>query len=147
VPAAADFLADIVLETESTVPVETLVRPTGRGCGRCSLHDLGGAAEYRLDAAEPREPGYLVLARVLLAQGRPGQTLALLDRLHAAAVAQDRGGSLIETGALRALTLAATGEEAEAVNALAGALTSPARRATSGSSPTRDRRWPRYWPG
>ena len=34
----------------------------------------------------PREPGYLVLARVLLAQDRPGAALALLERLHAAAV-------------------------------------------------------------
>ena len=32
-----------------------------------------------------REPGHLVLARILLAQDRPGQALALLDRLHAAA--------------------------------------------------------------
>ena len=71
----------------------------------------------------PREPGHLVLARVLLAQGRPGQALALLDRLHAAAAAQDRTGSLIEIGALRALALAASGEEAGAVAALAEALT------------------------
>ena len=70
----------------------------------------------------PREAEHLVLARLLLAQGRPGQSLALLDRLHAAAAAQDRAGSLIETGALRALALAATGEEAGAVTALAGAL-------------------------
>ena len=69
-----------------------------------------------------REPGHLVLARILLAQDRTGQALALLDRLHAAAVAQDRTGSLIETGALRALALAATGDEAGAVTALAGAL-------------------------
>ena len=69
-----------------------------------------------------REPGHLVLARILLAQDRPGQALALLDRLHAAAVAQDRTGSLIETGALRALALAATGDEAGAVNTLAEAL-------------------------
>ncbi len=69
-----------------------------------------------------REPGHLVLARLLLAQGQPGQALALLDRLHAAAVAQDRAGSLIETGALRALALAASGDEAGAVTALAGAL-------------------------
>ena len=75
------------------------------------------------DPDYPREPGYLVLARVLLAQGRPGRALALLDRLHAAAAAEDRAGSLIEAGALRALALAAAGEEAEAVNALAGALT------------------------
>ena len=71
----------------------------------------------------PREPGQLVLARILLAQDRPGQALALLDRLHAAAAAQDRAGSLIETGALRALALAAAGDEAAAVTALAGALT------------------------
>jgi len=69
-----------------------------------------------------RESGHLVLARVLLAQDRPGPALALLDRLHAAAAAQDRAGSLIETGALRALALAATGDEAGAVTALAGAL-------------------------
>ena len=69
-----------------------------------------------------REPGHLVLARILLAQDRPGQALALLDRLHAAAKAQDRTGSLIETGALRALALAATGDEAGAITALAGTL-------------------------
>ena len=71
----------------------------------------------------PREPGYLVLARVLLAQQRPAEALALLDRLRAAAVAQDRGGSVIEAGALRALALAACGQDADAVNALADVLT------------------------
>ena len=71
----------------------------------------------------PREPGYLVLARVLLAQQRPAEALALLDRLHAAAVAQDRGGSVIEAGALRALALASCGQDADAVNALADVLT------------------------
>ncbi len=71
----------------------------------------------------PREPGYLVLARVLLAQGEPGRALALLDRLQAAAVAQDRVGSVIEAGALRALALAARGRDADAVNALADVLT------------------------
>ncbi len=69
-----------------------------------------------------REPAYLVLARILLSQDRPRQALALLDRLHAAAVAQGRTGSLIETGALRALALAATGDGTGAVTALAGAL-------------------------
>ena len=59
----------------------------------------------------------------MLAEGRPGQALALLDRLHAAAAAQDRTGSLIEAGALRALALAADSEEAAAVAALAGTLT------------------------
>ena len=71
----------------------------------------------------PREPGYLVLARVLLAQQRPAEALALLDRLHAAAVAQGRVGSVIEAGALRALALAACGQDADAVNALAEVLT------------------------
>src|SRR6266511_2955527 len=36
----------------------------------------------------PHEPEYLVLARVLLAQDRPDQALALLERLHTAATAQ-----------------------------------------------------------
>ena len=71
----------------------------------------------------PREREYLALARVLLAQGRPGLTLALLERLHAAAAAQRRVGSIIEISALRALALAADGEETAAVDALAGALT------------------------
>ena len=71
----------------------------------------------------PREPGYLVLARVLLAQQRPAEALALLDRLYAAAAAQDRGGSVIKAGALRALALAACGQDADAVNALADVLT------------------------
>ena len=70
----------------------------------------------------PREPGYLVLARVLLAQQRPAEALALLDQLYAAAVARDRVGSVIEAGALRALALAACGQDGDAVNALADVL-------------------------
>jgi len=71
----------------------------------------------------PHEPEYLVLARVLLAQDRPDQALGLLGRLHAAARAQGRLGSLIEIQALRALALAGGGEEAAAVAVLAEALT------------------------
>ena len=70
----------------------------------------------------PREGGHLILARVLLAQGLPAQALALLKRLHAAAAAQDRTGSLIELGALLALALAASSEETAAVAELAGTL-------------------------
>ena len=70
----------------------------------------------------PREPEYLVLARVLLAQDHPGPALGLLARLHAAAVSQDRTGSVIEIQALQALALAASGEEAAAVTALADVL-------------------------
>jgi LuxR family maltose regulon positive regulatory protein len=71
----------------------------------------------------PREPGYLVLARVLLAQGRSGQALELLDRLHALAAGQGRAGSVIEIGALRALALAARGDHAGALAVLTEALT------------------------
>jgi len=69
------------------------------------------------------EREHLVLARVLLAQDQPAEALALLDRLHAAAEAQDRAGSLIEIGALRALALAGSGDADRAVDALAEALT------------------------
>jgi LuxR family transcriptional regulator, maltose regulon positive regulatory protein len=64
-----------------------------------------------------------VLARVLLAQDRPAAALALLKRLHAAALSQDRAGSVIEIQALQALALAAAGQETAAVDALARALT------------------------
>ena len=75
------------------------------------------------DPSYPHEPEYLVLARVLLAQDRPDHALGLLGRLHAAARAQGRLGSLIEIQALRALALAGSGEEAAAVAVLAEALT------------------------
>ena len=71
----------------------------------------------------PREPEYLVLARVLLAQDRPFQALALLDRLHQAAAAQGRTGSVIEIQALLALASAAIADDNAALDALAGALT------------------------
>jgi LuxR family maltose regulon positive regulatory protein len=93
--------------------------------------DLAAAAGWAQDRGltaddEPdyaREPGHLLLARVLLAQGRPGPALALLDRLHAAAVTQERTGSLVEIGALRALALAAGGQETAAMTVLSEALT------------------------
>jgi hypothetical protein len=64
-----------------------------------------------------------VLARVLLAHGRPEQAGELLERLQGLAVAQQRAGSRIEVHALQALALAASGEEASAVTALAQAFT------------------------
>ena len=93
--------------------------------------DLDGAARWTAERGltsddqpdYPSEPGHLVLARVLLAQGRPGPALALLDRLYAAAAAQERTGSLIEIGALRALVLAVSGDADHPVDALAEALT------------------------
>jgi len=71
----------------------------------------------------PREPGYLLLARVLLAQDRPGPALTLLQRLLATAASQGRIGNVIEIQALRALALAARGDPAGALGALAEAVT------------------------
>jgi len=71
----------------------------------------------------PREREYLVLARVLLARGRPAPAQVLLDRMLAAAAAQGRTGSIIEIQALQALALAAIGDEDAAVNALTRSLT------------------------
>ncbi len=82
--------------------------------------DCGLLPEGPLDY--PREPGHLVLARLLLAQGDPERALALLDRLEADAAAQCRAGSVIEIRALRALALGAAGDGAGAVTVLASAL-------------------------
>jgi LuxR family transcriptional regulator, maltose regulon positive regulatory protein len=71
----------------------------------------------------PREPAYLLLARVLLAQDRPGPALTLLERLLAIAATQGRTGSVIEIQALRALALAARGDHAGALGALAETVT------------------------
>jgi len=70
-----------------------------------------------------REPEYLVLARVLLAQQAPQPALELLGRLHDLAAAQQRTGSLIEIQALQALALAGSGDERGALTVLAKALT------------------------
>ena len=70
----------------------------------------------------PREPGHLVLARLLLAQDHPDLAAALLDRLDTAAAAQNRAGSLIEIRAIRAMARYARGDEAGATAALTAAL-------------------------
>ncbi len=71
----------------------------------------------------PRQPAYLILARLLLAQGRFDQSLTLLTRLRERAVAQGRFGNVIEIQALRAVTQAAAGDKEAAVTSLAEALT------------------------
>ena len=83
--------------------------------GDCGL-DPGDQPNY------PNEPGHLVLARLLLAQGDAAAAGALLDRLDAAAAGQQRVGSVIEIGAIRAMALAALGDEAGATAALTSAL-------------------------
>jgi LuxR family maltose regulon positive regulatory protein len=71
----------------------------------------------------PREREYLVLARLLLARDAPDRALGLLDRLHGAAEAESRSGSVIEIRALRALALDAAGDAQRALDALLEALT------------------------
>jgi LuxR family transcriptional regulator, maltose regulon positive regulatory protein len=93
--------------------------------------DVHGAAQWTAAAGlspddepnYPWEPAYLVLARVLLAQNDPDAALTLLQRLLDAAASQGRTGSIIEIQALRALALAAHGDHAGALSALADALT------------------------
>ena len=69
-----------------------------------------------------REPEYLALARMLLAQKLPGQAIVLLQRLLELAGSGGRTGSVIEIQVLRALALAAGGDRAAAAGALADAL-------------------------
>jgi LuxR family maltose regulon positive regulatory protein len=83
-----------------------------------------------------REYEHLTLVRLLLAEdriasrsdepgtgaGQVGDALVLLDRLHAAAAAARRDGSLVEIRALQALTHHAQGDEPRAVAALEQAL-------------------------
>ncbi len=93
--------------------------------------DVQAAAEWTTaaglspedEADYPREPAYLVLARVLVAQHDPGSALVLLQRLLESAASQDRTGSMIEIQALRALALAACGDHVSALDALTEALT------------------------
>jgi LuxR family transcriptional regulator, maltose regulon positive regulatory protein len=70
----------------------------------------------------PREPEYLILVRVLLAEQAAERALGLLGRLHALAAAQGRTGSVIEVRALQALALSASGDQGGAVAALGEAL-------------------------
>jgi LuxR family transcriptional regulator, maltose regulon positive regulatory protein len=70
----------------------------------------------------PREPEYLSLARVLLAERAPDRALPLLDRIGSAALAQGRMGTLIELRALEAVACQASGDPDRASNALLSAV-------------------------
>jgi LuxR family maltose regulon positive regulatory protein len=112
--------------------VASLLNPAPAQWARLLLAqgDTSAAAQWAssrgldLDAERgyPMEPEYLALARVLLAQALPGQALRFLERLRTSAAAAGRTGSLIEIQALQALALAARGDEAAALTALAQAL-------------------------
>ena len=63
-----------------------------------------------------------MLARLLLAQDRTGEALALLERWLAAAAAAGRTGSMLQLRTLLALALAASGDQARALSVLVAAL-------------------------
>jgi LuxR family maltose regulon positive regulatory protein len=127
---------DAMAEAEQVAPspaVADLFNPVPAQRARLllALGDIAAAARWiderglgvDDEAIYQREREYLVLARVLLAQDRPAEALALLQRLHVAAATQGRMGSVIELRALQALALAASGDAAAALDALAQALT------------------------
>jgi ATP/maltotriose-dependent transcriptional regulator MalT len=68
------------------------------------------------------EVDYLMLARLLIAQGNLDVAETLLVRLYEIAASAGRGGSLIEILALQAITFAAQKRTEEAMSALAQAL-------------------------
>jgi LuxR family transcriptional regulator, maltose regulon positive regulatory protein len=127
---------EAIAEAERIAPSPSLANlfnpvPAQRARLLLAQGDIAAAARWAQQGGlraddEPmyqKEREHLMLARVLLAQARPVEALALLDRLHVTAAAQDRTGSLIEIGALRALALAASGDADRAVATLAEALT------------------------
>jgi LuxR family maltose regulon positive regulatory protein len=69
-----------------------------------------------------RERDHLLLARLLARRAAADRALVLLERVHTLAVDQGRTGSLIEIQALRALALAAAGDEARALATLTEAF-------------------------
>jgi LuxR family maltose regulon positive regulatory protein len=131
VPGALDALEED-WRVASRLGVTSLLNPVPALRARLLLAqgDLAAAVRWTQErglgeddeVSYPREPEYLVLARVLLAQDVPDRALALLDRLHALAAAQGRTGSVIEIQALRAVALAAAGDQAGAATTLAGTL-------------------------
>ena len=71
---------------------------------------------YRAEYAQ------LTLARLLIAEGNAGEALHLVDRVLTAARAAGRGGSVVETGMVRALAHHAIGDADSAAADLAAAL-------------------------
>jgi LuxR family maltose regulon positive regulatory protein len=130
--AAAAAAMDEARQAGPSPQVVALINPVPSLWARLTLAhgDLAAVARWAAERGlgaddEPtyiREPEYLALARILLAQKLPGQATVLLGRLLERAVSQDRTGSVIEIQALRALALA-RGDRAAALDALAEALT------------------------
>lgn len=124
---------DAIAEADQVAPgsqVADLLNPVPAKRARLLLAngDLAGATEWTKerglsaddDPRYPWEPAYLVLARVLVAGGAADRALSLLARLQEDAKA--RLGSLVEIHAVRALALAALGEQSSAAVALGQAI-------------------------
>lgn len=86
----------------------------------------GWVRAHKLEAEDPfeypREGGYQVLARLLLAQDRPAEAFSLLERLTRAAQTGGRNDDLIRYLLLRALAAQALGHEQRALGTLRRAL-------------------------
>jgi LuxR family maltose regulon positive regulatory protein len=74
------------------------------------------------DVSYPREPEYLLLARVLLVQSDVDRAMGLLDRLRSLADRHGRVRSVLEIDALRAVAMAAAGDVVSGLAALSEAL-------------------------
>jgi LuxR family maltose regulon positive regulatory protein len=103
--------------------------------GRAKLHLAQGNAEpaerfverqglgVEDDITFNREENYLVLARLLMAQGDTSRALELLSRMDALAGSQGRYGNLFEIRVLKALALDVSGDHDKALGLLADTLT------------------------
>jgi len=74
------------------------------------------------EPSHQKEAGYMMLARVMTAQGKAGEALALLERLLHAAETAGRGRSMIKIQVGRALAFHAQGRGNEALECLERAL-------------------------
>ena len=135
--ATGDFAGalDAIAEAETVAPspeVADLLNPVRAQRARLLLAqgDLAAAVRWTEErglqaddeVSYPREPAYLVLARLLLATRAADRAIPLLARLNADAAAHGRTGSVIEIQALSALAMAANGDQTSAITTLAEAL-------------------------
>jgi LuxR family maltose regulon positive regulatory protein len=79
--------------------------------------------DYTSPEEYAREPAYSVLARLLIALGRAGESLPLIQRLLEAARSMERQGDAIRYLVLQALAFQTMGDNASALTSLRQALT------------------------
>jgi LuxR family maltose regulon positive regulatory protein len=126
---------EAIEEAEGVVPdphIVPLLHPAP--AEGCRLRLLQGSTEAAIrwvdergltdhdELAYPREPDYLVLARVLVVQRDAGRALQLLDHLESLARSQGRTGSVLRILVLRSLALHSLGDQPAALSVLVRAL-------------------------